>query len=37
MFNNCVSDKAVRGARLMSEILGCPVAGTPIQKNLGLE
>lgn len=29
MFNNCVSDKAVRSARLMAEMLGLPGCGDP--------
>jgi uncharacterized protein YecE (DUF72 family) len=34
MFNNCVSDKAVRGARLMSSALGLETRVSGFQKNL---
>ncbi|MDR1966482.1 MAG: DUF72 domain-containing protein [Synergistaceae bacterium] len=38
MYNNCVSDKAVRGARLMAELLGVSLPGSPrLQSFLKLE
>ncbi|MDR3279645.1 MAG: DUF72 domain-containing protein [Synergistaceae bacterium] len=37
MFNNCVSDKAVRGAALMAEMLGIPVASRSLQGSLDFE
>jgi uncharacterized protein YecE (DUF72 family) len=38
MFNNCVSDKAVKGARMMSDILGLKLKNRPnIQKTFDFE